>query len=281
MKRSPNWIDYHIHPNYSLDAEGEIFEYCALARKLGYREIGFTPHLELDPERKEKDDKINLKGKIVSMRSDWLSDYFAEIERARRIYPDLKIRAGIEVGYEKSIGKEITQMINSYPFDYTLGAIHCLRHIAITSREEAKRIKEELTTTEEFLMEYFSLLREALFSSLFDVLAHIDGYKKYCWEIYGISLLEEGNRFLESFLREMSGTEVGMEINLSGFRHQLKEPYPSLALIKKAKDFGVKAFILGSDCHRLSDFGLFRERGREIVHSLRIRLKRFNRRRRI
>ncbi|MEO0098310.1 MAG: histidinol-phosphatase [candidate division WOR-3 bacterium] len=271
-------IDYHIHPNYSLDAEGEIFDYCLLAEKLGYQEIGFTPHCELDPERREKDDKVNLKGKIVSMRSDWLAHYFSEIEEARRKFPKLKIKAGIEIGYERRIEEEIRKIINTYPFDYTVGAIHCLHHIAIIAKEEIKMLKGKLKTPEEFLREYFSSLREMAFSSLFDILAHIDGYKKYCWEVYGDSLIREGKKRMVEFLKELAKSEVGIEINLSGFRHYPKEPYPGLEIIKKGKELGIKTFVLGSDCHRPSDFGFFLDRGREIISLLGINLTRFYRR---
>ncbi|MEO0103474.1 MAG: PHP domain-containing protein, partial [candidate division WOR-3 bacterium] len=89
--------DYHIHPGYSLDAEGSLEDYIKLAIKLGYKEIGFTPHLEISKKRKETDDYIKLNNKIVDMRSDWLSHYFSEIDNLRKKYKEIKIKAGIEV----------------------------------------------------------------------------------------------------------------------------------------------------------------------------------------
>ncbi len=273
-------IDYHIHPDYSLDAEGKIRDYCQLAKEMGYKEIGFTPHLEIDPKRKELDDKINLNGQIVSMRSNWLDYYFEEIDKARRDYPELKIRAGLEVGYEEEVKEEIKEIVAAYPFDYLLGAVHCVDHIALTSRNEFNLIKNRIRTAEEFLDKYFAELRKAVASSLFDCLAHIDAYKKYIVKVYGPRLLTASQRYMAAFLTEIGKTNIGIEINLSGLRHELKEIYPAPDLLRKAQGLGVKVFILGSDCHRVSDFGEFSKEGEKILKDLGIRLTSFWRRQR-
>ena len=49
--RAMPMTDYHVHSDYSQDAEGSIFDYCRRARELGLEEICLTPHFEIDPVR--------------------------------------------------------------------------------------------------------------------------------------------------------------------------------------------------------------------------------------
>jgi Histidinol phosphatase and related hydrolases of the PHP family len=109
--------DYHVHPYYSLDAEGTVEEYCQQALSLGLSEIGLAPHLELDPHRKALNDKVRIGSKIVSMRSDWLSTFIEDVTNARRRYP-LQIRVGIEVGYDECIEDDVKEVLTKYPFDF-------------------------------------------------------------------------------------------------------------------------------------------------------------------
>ena len=247
--------DYHIHPGYSLDAEGEISQYVELAIKLGYKEIGFTPHLEISKRRKEKDDFIKLKGKIVSMRSDWLSHYFLEIEKARKRYKNIKIWAGIEVGYYEEEEEELREIIKKYPFDYILGAIHSLDGISLTEKKENEELKKSYPDVNKYLERYFQLLKKAIESNIFTHIAHIDIYKKFGYLLFGEKIKELGIKYLKEILPLMKKKNISFEINTAGLRQPFKEIYPSIEIVKMAKRMGIKKFIIGSDTHYLKDFG--------------------------
>ncbi|MHA1290154.1 MAG: PHP domain-containing protein, partial [Candidatus Thorarchaeota archaeon] len=93
-------FDYHIHPNYSIDAEGSIEEYCEEALRKGLKEIAFTTHL--DTNSIADDCYVNIRGKKVSTRSSvWLEDYEASIKSADDKYQErgLRVRLGVEVDY--------------------------------------------------------------------------------------------------------------------------------------------------------------------------------------
>ena len=78
-------IDYHVHPDYSTDAQGTIDEYCRKALEIGLDEICFTTHYEPDPYIKDTiDGHALVKGKLVPMDSNWLDYYVADIERAKK-----------------------------------------------------------------------------------------------------------------------------------------------------------------------------------------------------
>lgn len=247
--------DYHIHPGYSLDAEGSLEDYIKIAIKLGYKEIGFTPHLEISKKRKETDDYIKLGNKIVDMRSDWLSFYFSDIEKLRRKYKEIKIKAGIEVGYYEEEEEEIREIVKRYPFDYILGGIHSLDGISITESRENDKLKETFFDVNQYLERYFGLLKKAVESKIFTHIAHIDIYKKFGYKLFGEKIKELSLKYLKGILKLMKKNNISLEINTSGFRQPFKEIYPSERIIKLCKKIGIERFIIGSDTHYLKDFG--------------------------
>ena len=263
-------IDYHIHPNFSQDAEGTIDEYCTQAIKLGINEICFTPHFEIDPVRKEKDDRVKLFGKIVPMISEWIDCYFKEIENASEKFNNLTIRAGIEVGYDPAIEPELKVFIKKFPFDFVLGAIHCIKHVAITNHVELDEFKANYLKKgpEQVAKEYFETLDLAVKSGLFHSIAHFDVYKKYVLELIGEELLTASDVFLDSTLKLIAKHEVGIEINTSGLRQNPKEIYPAEKILLKAKEAGVKIFTIGSDAHRINHLGFGLQEGFALVKKL-------------
>uniref|UniRef100_A0A7C6EB75 Histidinol-phosphatase n=1 Tax=candidate division WOR-3 bacterium TaxID=2052148 RepID=A0A7C6EB75_UNCW3 len=274
-------IDYHIHPCYSVDAEGTIEEYCQRAIKLSINEICFTPHFEIDPERKEKDDKINFRGKIVPMRSDWIDYYFQEIDAVRKKFSNLSVRAGIEIGYDPIIESELKTFTRSYPFDFVLGAIHCLNHCAITNHKELDDFISVYSkkTPKRVAEEYFAILNQAVKSGLFDAIAHFDVYKKYLVKIIGGELLTVSEFFLDSILKTVASQNIGIELNTSGLRQNPNEIYPSATILSKAKELGVKIFTIGSDAHRLNQLGFGLKPGLALAKRLDLDLYRFEKRR--
>ncbi|AEG15054.1 histidinol phosphate phosphatase HisJ family [Desulfofundulus kuznetsovii DSM 6115] len=253
-------LDYHIHPGYSIDAEDySILDYCQQAMKLGLREICFTPHLEVDPVRRRLDWFVRVNGKLHPMEDlGWLDHYFRDIEEARSQLHDrkLKIKAGLEVGYERGCEKTIEKILNNYPFDYVLGSIHCLEHQSISSWEES-RIYFSSHTAEEACGEYFQVLKEAVESNLFDCIGHLDLYRRHGERLLGTTLGSAHKGMVEPILKEMARRNMGLEVNTSSLRRGLTEFHPSREILLQARECGVKIFTVGSDAHRLSELGAY------------------------
>jgi histidinol-phosphatase (PHP family) len=270
-------VDYHIHPGYSIDAEGTIEEYCVQAIKLGINEICLTPHFEIDPVRREKDDRVKFNGKIVPMRSEWIDYFFKEIEEARKKFSNLSVRAGFEVGYDPAIESALKAFIKKFPFDFILGAIHCIKHVAITNHKELDEFKAKYLEKypKRITKEYFETLDLAVKSGLFHSIAHFDVYKKYVLAIIGKELLPASEPFLQSTLKLMAKHRVGLEINTSGLRQNPKEIYPSANILLKAKEAGVKIFTIGSDAHRITHLGFGLQEGFALAKRLGLNICRF------
>lgn len=271
-------VDYHIHSDYSQDAEGSIIDYCRQAQLLGLTEICFTQHFEIDPMRRAKDDKVRLAGKWVGMMSDWIEHYRATVERARKEFAPMKIGFGLEVGYDPGIELEIEQFLKRYPFDFVLGSIHCIDHIAITAHDPDDFYYSQ-TTPEQATERYFYLLHRLIASGLFDAIGHIDVFKRYSLSVFGTRLSELAEPLWHEVFRQIvQHPPLTIEINTAGLRHDCRETYPSENILKMAQAAGLEYVTLGSDAHRLQHLGCGLEEGTRLVRRFGLRVARYERR---
>ncbi|MGI5900927.1 MAG: histidinol-phosphatase [Desulfitobacteriia bacterium] len=272
--------DYHVHPNYSADASPvKIKEYCFRALELGLKEICFTSHLELNPASKNK--TVILNGERVSVLDPtWLDSYFKELDQARAEFKstELKIKAGIEVGYCPEEEEIIAKILDNYPFDFVLGAIHSLNQISISSMLESPHYfqNKNLLTVQQ---DYFSRLSELVDSKLFDCIAHIDIYCRYGLRYHGPDILTLHRGVIEPIFAKMARQGMGLEINTSSRRRGLKEFHPSLEILTLAAQSGLEIFTVGSDAHSLDELGSDIEEALELLKKLNLSNHVYNRRR--
>ena len=248
--------DYHIHPDYSLDATGTIDQYCRRALELGLKEICFTTHYDSDPFRKDIDPFMRIDGKIVPLSEDSVKRYIEDVKRADEKFSTqgLSVKAGLEVDYAPHIQEKLRKDLTGFDLDYLLGAVHCLDHIAITASKEAKGYFEK-KSAEEMVTEYYKTLKQTIESELFDAVAHLDTYKKYGLGFYGEKILTVHRGLVEPVLELMAKNDVGMEINTGLLRRGHKEFSPGLEIVNLALKMGVKIVAFGSDAHKVAHLG--------------------------
>ncbi len=243
-------IDYHVHCDYSVDAEGSAAEYVARAVKMGVRRICFTTHCDLEPGRRHHDGRVRVAGKIIDVTSDWLESYIGDVrEAAGRVAADeTEVHCGLEIGFVPGIEKMIEDFVAPFDFDFILGGIHTLRGIDIVStRESAEYFKER--TPRQVCEDYYSYVAEAVAFGLFDSIAHLDIYKKCGLDFYGSDLNKAHRGLLEPALEKIAGAGLALEVNSAGLRKGRSQPYPSPDILGEASEAGVTGLTLGSDCH--------------------------------
>jgi histidinol-phosphatase (PHP family) len=261
--------DWHVHPDYSLDAAGTIDQYCRRALELGLEEICFTTHYDSDPFRKEEDPFMRIGGKLIPLCEENVQIYINEVGDAKRKYSHsgLKVKVGLEVDYAPHIEEELKRSLPSFNLDYVLGAVHCLNHIAISASNEAERYFGK-KSMEEMIEEYYNILKQAVTSDLFDAIAHLDIYKKYGLGFYGDDILTSHRGLVEPVLEAMVKHNVGMEINTGVLRKGHREFCPGKEILKTAIQMGVKITAFGSDAHKIEDLGMGIEEAYHIIVSL-------------
>jgi len=258
-------IDYHIHTQHSIDAEGSISEYCERAVKLGLREICITNHCELDPLRNDSFIRFNNHREPFTRENLLLLQ--DEVLREKTIFKNsgLDVKFGLEIGYYDGIESRVAELIDDMSFDFLLGSIHCLDHICIDSSHECSLYFTNHTASK-LLDNYFQAVEKLIKSKLFDAIGHLDVYKKYGLDFYGgeINTLPDG--VLKRTFQLMEENAVALEINTAGLR-RIHEYYPSPSILHYAQVEGLTRITIGSDAHRVDDLGKGINQGLEYAKS--------------
>lgn len=241
------WIrkDYHVHESHSSDAPGATVErYCRMAEARGIDEIAFTTHLIIVGPDIE-----------VGVSPSQIPDYLEEIQGARDM-TTVKLRAGLEVDYFPEEEGRLERILDEHPLDFVLGSLHYIRGYDIGTRRGSvdffggRPLKEALDV-------YFTGFREAVESGLFDAMAHPDYFRKHIrltheesvtWEMYGTTVYEA--------MDSMKSSEVGFEVNSSGWRHGVEGIYPVDGFLRAAHEAGVDKVTVGSDSHAVDGLGV-------------------------
>jgi len=261
--------DYHIHPDFSVDAEGSVEEFCEASLSKGLAEICFTTHYDCNPKLAPEDKVIRIDGKIKPQSIENMAEYVKEVHRAHeQFYPlGLMVRCGVEVGYYPGCEDEIQKLFSTYPFHFKLAAIHELDDINICKREAMKKTAEEMDI-HEFAERYFRLVQMAVEGRLFDAIAHFDYYRKYGREFYGDELMTIHREYVPDVFESMKNYDVGLEINTSAIRRGESEYYPSMDIVNLARSAGARIMAIGSDAHHPDQVALDFEVAAGIAYEL-------------
>ncbi len=260
-------IDYHIHPDYSLDAKGNVNEFCEQALHIGLSEIAFTTHLDTDG----KDDCfVRVKGKKIDVQSSyWLEEYESSIQKANEKYQErgLKVLVGVEVDCYPGVEERLPERFYSTDFDIILGSVHLINHIAISDESRAPRIMETYSL-DELSKEYYGVLIDSLELKLFDVIAHLDLYVRFGVEYYGEQINTVWKSFIPRLTQKMKKYDIGFEVNTSSWRRGKTEPMPSSEIISALLEAGIMNVTTGSDAHFPKDVGNGIERATRLLQQI-------------
>ena len=230
--------DYHMHTPLCRHAVGEPTELAGQAVRLGLREIGFSDHSPMP--RDDFDD--------WRMRADQLDEYVEKVQKARREHPQLEIKLALEVDYLPGYEDWIRELAARHPWDYLIGAVHYVSESwALDSPYQLSEWKNR--DPYEVWSTYFERLTKAAESGLFDIMAHADLCKKFCFYPK-----QDCTPLFVRFLEAAKGNDVAMELNTAGLRKDCKEIYPSPAIVWLAFEKGV-AITFASDAHAPEEVG--------------------------
>ncbi|MHA1769275.1 MAG: histidinol-phosphatase HisJ family protein [Candidatus Thorarchaeota archaeon] len=248
-------IDYHIHPDYSLDAEGSVDMHCRAALEAGLKEIVFTTHLDAD--RIGDDHWFRVRGKRVDVTDLCaLQDYETTVRDAGDRYSEdgLTVLLGIEVDYYEGVEGDLPEQFYSTDFDIILGSVHMIDHVAISAGDRASAIFDRYTL-DDLGRTYFNTLFDAIDADLFDMLAHLDLYRRFGERYYGEDARHLWKSYLDGLADRMKRKRVGFEINTSPWRRGGNESMPSRELTKALFDTGIRSVTVGSDAHTPKNIG--------------------------
>jgi histidinol-phosphatase (PHP family) len=231
--------DYHMHTPLCRHATGEPTELAAQAVRVGLAEIGFSDHSPM--ARDGFDNWRMLQGELDA--------YVEKVRQARRDHPQLSIKLALEVDFIPGHEEWIRHLATRHPWDYFIGSVHYLSD-SWDMDNPAKLSEWKNRDTFEVWTAYFERLTMAAESGLFDIIAHADLCKKFCFYPK-----QDCTPLFTKFLEAARRKGVAMELNTSGLRKDCKEIYPSPVIVRLAKQLGVP-ITFGSDAHAPGEVGL-------------------------
>lgn len=145
-------------------------ELLRAARKAGFTTWGFTPHAPICIES-----PCNMKAADVPA-------YLAEIEGLRRLNPDIRILAGMEVDYFNPDEGPGTDLVKSYGLDYVIGSVHFIPNqegIYIDIDGSASRFRDNLARffhddLDYVVRTFWKQSQDMIRIGGFDIIGHID-----------------------------------------------------------------------------------------------------------
>lgn len=231
-----NYPDYHTHVARCGHASGTAADMVAAARAANLAGIGISDHLPLLP-RPDAD---------VTMRPGELEAYVAEVLALKESHPGF-VLLGIEADYFRAGAGEIERLLQSHPFDYVIGSVHYLDSWGFDNSKNVAGFEER--DIDEIYRCYYELLGDAAESGLFTIIGHLDLVKKWGHRSR-TGLAAELDRLMARLRR----TQVLVEINTAGLRKPVKEIYPQLDLLRRARAAGL-GITFGSDAHQPEEVG--------------------------
>lgn len=257
--------DNHVHTSFSSDSKTPMEEMLRQAIALGLPSICFTDHMDYDfPD--------------LGNGMDFLFDaeeYFHELNRLSRLYPQISIRKGIELGLKPYLTERCNALTASHPFDFVIGSTHLVDDMDPYYPEywDGKTEKQGL---ERF---YETTLENIRAGIDFDVYGHIDYIIRYTPtqqdnrskgildEAYMERCLKETFDIIDEILRTLIENGRGIEMNTSGLKYGLGHPHPQEKILKRYRELGGEIITVGSDGHQPEHLAYDFEKVPEILRS--------------
>ncbi|HWR82271.1 MAG TPA: histidinol-phosphatase HisJ family protein [Candidatus Deferrimicrobium sp.] len=248
--------DYHVHCDYSVDAEGSIDDFCDAALKRRLTEICFTTHYDTNPSAASGDCFIRFGGKNHPASPDNLEPYVAEVLQANDKYYSLgvSVKLGVEIGWWDGCAESVARLRERFAFDHVLCGVHEVDNRDICSPRFSEYFKNY--PIRDFAAGYFQQAVDAARTGLFDAIAHLGYYVRFGYAHYGESIYKIHEPLMNKLFEALRQSDTSLEVNTSAIRHGFHHYYPHMPLLNAARTSGVEVRFLGSDAHRPEQIGL-------------------------
>jgi len=247
-------MDYHLHTLHSMDGRQTVDELCASMVEKGVEEICLTEHIE--PGHPQAD---------MDIPPIW-DVYLAEVAQARKRYPQLTIRAGVEIGDNPLLREKIKAELDGLPLDFRLLSLHLVNGVDCYDTEDYFGGK----TRAQAYREYAEAKAESILDwTEFDSVAHIGYVAKfsaYTGPERALVYADAPDVF-DTILRHIITLGKCLEVNTSGFA-TTGDVFAHSSIIRRYVELGGEFFTFGSDSHDPERNYADIERAKELVRYL-------------
>lgn len=242
--------DYHVHCSNSPDSSEPLEEICKGATAGGLKEIMVTDHYEMFTDAYGCD----------SFRPEYLDHAFQVMTACREQFQDrLYVGFGIELGQWQLQQEAARQVVETYPFDFVIASYHKMDDV------DLKYYRYQELDTKKLCRRYLEGLLTIAQTGDFDCMGHLDLIKRYAAG-QGVSIrVEDEEELVREILKTLVKRDKGLELNTSGLRQSVGEPFPSRKILTWYREAGGRILTVGSDAHRRADVGAGRSQAEQLL----------------
>jgi histidinol-phosphatase (PHP family) len=242
-----------VHSNNSFDAVDSVIQLCEGAIKNGVNGFVVTDHIEAQDYSEDYGDHIEKSHK--------------DVEAAQKLFEGkLKIRKGMELGQPHQNIEAAEKILKRFPCDFIIGSMHNVKDEKDFHNMHKEEVKERF---DELITKYYNEYYEMTKWGKFDVIGHITYPLRYIEGDFGIKVdMKKYNEIIFEMLKLAVKKDIGIEVNVSGFRQNYGKQFPNIEHIQAYKDFGGQIITIGSDSHNRYNLGENFKEGQEILKTL-------------
>lgn len=242
--------DFHMHTNFSTDAETFPEKMIQGAIAKGLETICITDHMDIDFSDDPNEFTFDTER------------YFEVLKPLQERYKkEIDVRIGVETGLQPHLGEKLHQHVNGYPFDFVIGSIHLI------GGEDPYngKIFENRTDEEAYRQAFEETLINIQKNTDFDVLGHLDyvvRYGRHQAKNYSYSRYAD---YIDEILKYLILHGKGIELNTAGLKYGLGFAHPHPEILKRYKELGGEIITVGSDAHEPGHIAYGFAEAREIL----------------
>ena len=230
-------VDLHNHTTLCNHAEGSMEQYIEKAIKMGTEVFGFADHAPMNFDKKYR------------MNFEDMLQYETKVNEAKIKYQNkIKILLGYEVDY---IDGYIDSRVLEAKVDYLIGSVHFIEGWGFDNPEFIGKWKEQ--DIDEVWQKYFDSIENMANANIFDIVGHFDLIK-----VFKYMPKSDISYMAKSALEAIKESGMVLELNVAGYRKEVKEAYPSRNLLENAYKIGIP-ITFASDAHKPDQVGLFND----------------------
>ncbi len=227
--------DLHNHTPLCNHAEGTMDEYIQKAIKENTAYFGFSDHAPMNFDQKYR------------MNFEQMSLYETEVLKAKEKYKEkIEILLGYEVDFLPGF---IDKRVLDAKVDYLIGSVHFIGKWGFDNPEFIGNYKNK--DIDKIWQEYFDAIEALAKSGYFDIVGHLDLIK-----VFNFLPKKDIRLIAKNALLAIKKADLVVELNMSGLRKPVNEPYPSPLLLEELSSLDIP-ITFGSDAHSPRQVSLF------------------------
>ena len=239
-------VDLHNHTALCNHAEGTIEQYILNAIDSKIAIFGFSDHAPMNFDPKYR------------MKFEEMLGYEKKILDAKKKYQNkITILLGYEVDY---LPNKMDRRVLNADVDYLIGSVHFLEGWGFDNPEFLGKWKEQ--NIDEIWQKYFDTIEEMANSKLFDIVGHFDLIK-----VFKFMPTKEILPMAKKALLAIKKSGMVLELNVAGYRKDVKEAYPSKELLEGAYKLDIP-ITFASDAHKPEQVALFNNEITKLARSV-------------